>query len=152
MTAEICGAVSGIDYWTASNGSKRRDLIRRIADLARRFHQAGFIHKDFYLAHIFVAERNDELDLTLIDLQRVLGPRAFRTRWLVKDIGSMIYSLEKVGAKRAELLRLFKLYQGGHRLGAAERKFLRQALKRAAWLHRPEAKIWRTRAEGSFSR
>ena len=147
MTAEIGDAVSGIDYWARSNKSKRRNLLRRIADLARRFHQAGFIHKDFYLAHLFVAEQDDELELTLIDLQRVLGPRAFRARWLIKDFGSMMFSLEKIGAKRAELLRLFKFYQGGRRLGRAERKFLGKALKRVAWLRgrrpkfgEPEAK------------
>lgn len=140
MTAEICGAVSGYDYWAASNDSKHRTLIRRIADLARRFHQAGFIHKDFYLNHIFVAERADELELTLIDLQRVLGPRTFRTRWLVKDFGSILFSLEKAGAKRAGLLRLFKLYKGGRRLGAAERIFLRKSLKKAARLHRHKPK------------
>lgn len=135
MTAEISGAVQGYDFWAASNDSSRRDFIRRIADLARRFHQAGFIHKDFYLNHIFVTEHGGELDLTLIDLQRVLGPDKFRARWLLKDFGSMLFSLEKAGAKRAAILRLFKLYKGGRRLGAPERKFLWKALKRAAWLH-----------------
>jgi heptose I phosphotransferase len=135
MTAEISGAVSGYDFWAASSDSKRRDFIPQLAELARRFHEAGFIHKDFYLGHIFVAERKNELELTLIDLQRVLGPRKFRTRWLVKDFGSMLFALEKAGAKRAAQLRFFKLYKGGRRLGLAEKKFLRKSLKRAAWLH-----------------
>ncbi|HEY5298763.1 MAG TPA: lipopolysaccharide kinase InaA family protein [Verrucomicrobiae bacterium] len=134
MTAEIRGARSGYDYW-AANHSQSRHLIQQIADLARRFHQAGFIHKDFYLDHIFMAEGNGEVDLTLIDLQRVLGPGKFRERWLLKDFGSLLYSLEKAGVKRGGLLRLFKLYKGDHPLGAVERKFLRKALKRAAWLH-----------------
>jgi heptose I phosphotransferase len=135
MTAEIIGAVSGYEFWAASNDFKRRNFIPRLADLARRFHQAGFIHKDFYLGHIFVAERNDELELTLIDLQRVMGPRKFRARWLLKDFGSMLFALQKAGAKRAGQLRFFKLYKGQQRLGASERKFLGKALKRAAWLH-----------------
>jgi lipopolysaccharide core heptose(I) kinase len=140
LTAEIGGAVSGYDYWAAGSGSQRRALIRRIAGLAQRFHQAGFIHKDFYLNHIFVAERADGLELTLIDLQRVLGPRTFRTRWRVKDFGALLFSLEKAGAKRAELLRLFKLYQGGQRLGTAEKIFLWRSLGRAARLHRHKPK------------
>jgi hypothetical protein len=135
MTAEIGGAVSGYDYWAKSNDSRRRALIRRIADLARRFHQAGFIHKDFYLDHIFVAERAGEPEVTLIDLQRVFRPRTFRTRWRVKDFGSLLFSLEKAGAERAGLLRLFKLYRGGQRPGAAEKIFLWRALNRAAWVH-----------------
>lgn len=135
MTAEIRDAVQGYEFWAASGDSQRRDFIGRIGDLARRFHGAGFIHKDFYLNHIFVTKRNNELELTLIDLQRVLGPRAFRTRWLVKDFGSMLFSLEKAGAKRATLLRLFKIYSGNKQSGAAEKNFLRKSLKRAAWLH-----------------
>jgi heptose I phosphotransferase len=135
MTAEISGAVSGYDFWAASSDSKRRSFIPQLADLARRFHAAGFIHKDFYLGHIFVAERDSRLELSLIDLQRVLGPCKFRTRWLVKDFGSMLFALQKAGAKRATQLRFFKLYKSRQRLGAPEKKFLRKSLKRAAWLH-----------------
>jgi hypothetical protein len=135
MTAEIRGAVSGYDYWAKSDDSRRRALVRQVADLARRFHQAGFIHKDFYLDHIFVADQAGEPEVTLIDLQRVLGPRRFHSRWLVKDFGSLLFSLEKAGASRAGLLRLFKLYRGGRRLGVAEKIFLWRALNRAAWVH-----------------
>lgn len=135
MTAEIIGAVSGYEFWATSDDSKRRDFIPLLAELARGFHQAGFIHKDFYLGHIFVAERKNGLELTLIDLQRAMGPRSFRTRWLLKDFGSMLFALQKAGANRAAQLRFFKLYKKGQPLGAAEKKFLRKALKRAAWLH-----------------
>ena len=147
MTAEISGAVSGYDFWAASNASQRRAFIPQLADLARRFHQAGFIHKDFYLGHIFVAQRQNELELTLIDLQRVMGPRRFRTRWLVKDFGSMLFALEKAGAKRAGLLRFFKLYKNRQPLGAAEKKFLRKTLQRAAWLHERKPKFGEPESE-----
>jgi Lipopolysaccharide kinase (Kdo/WaaP) family len=140
MTAEITGAVSGYDFWAASNDSQRRNFIPQLADLARRFHQAGFIHKDFYLGHIFVAEREGELELTLIDLQRVMGPQKFRTRWLLKDFGSMLFALQKAGAKHAGLMRFFKLYKKGEKIGATEKNFLRKALKRAAWLHQRKPK------------
>jgi hypothetical protein len=140
MTAEISGAVSGYDFWAAGNNSQRRNFIPELAGLARQFHQAGFIHKDFYLGHVFVAQRNDQLELTLIDLQRVMGPRRFRTRWLLKDFGSMLFALQKAGAKRIAQLRFFKLYKKGQRLDAPGKNFLRQALKRAAWLHKRKPK------------
>jgi heptose I phosphotransferase len=147
MTAEIIGAVSGYEFWAASSDSQRRDFIPQLADLARRFHQAGFIHKDFYLGHIFVAERDGQLELTLIDLQRVLGPRKFRARWLVKDFGSMLFALQKAGAKRAAQLRFFILYKNGKQSGAAEKKFLRKSLKRAAWLHGRKPKFGEPESE-----
>ena len=140
LTAEIVGAVSGYQYWAASGEARHRVLIRRIADLARRFHAAGFIHKDFYLDHLFVAERDGEPEVTLIDLQRVLGPRRFRERWLVKDFGSILFSLERAGVKRAGLFRVFKLYLGGRRAGAADRRFLWKCLRKAARLHRHRPK------------
>jgi hypothetical protein len=147
MTAEISGAVSGYEFWAASSDSKRRDFIPQLAEMARRFHAAGFIHKDFYLGHIFVEERNGRLELTLIDLQRVLGPRKFRTRWLLKDFGSMLFALQKAGAKRAAQLRFFKLYKNGKRLGAADKRFLRKSLKRAAWLHGRKPKFGEPESE-----
>ena len=147
MTAEIIDAVSGYDFWAASSNSKRRHFIPQLAELAGRFHAAGFIHKDFYLGHIFVAERGGELELTLIDLQRVLGPQKFRTRWLLKDFGSMLFALQKAGAKRAAQLRFFKLYKDRQRLGAAEKKFLRKSLKRAAWLHGRKPKFGEPESE-----
>jgi hypothetical protein len=147
MTAEISCAVQGYDFLAAHSDSKWRDLIQGIAGLARRFHQAGFIHKDFYLNHIFVSERSNGLELTLIDLQRVLGPGSFRTRWLIKDFGSMLYAFEKAGARRFSLLRLFKLYKGRQPLGVAEKKFLRKSLKRATWLHGRKPKFGEPESE-----
>jgi len=141
MTAEIPGAVSGYDFWAASSDPKKREFIPRLADLAKRFHQAGFIHKDFYLDHIFVAEREDDLELTIIDLQRVLGPRTFRKRWLIKDVGSMLFALQKAGAKWPTILRFFKLYHGTRRSSGKERKFLWKALKRAARVHEHKPKF-----------
>lgn len=141
MTAEIGDATPGVDYWRTSTHLQRRRLIERIAGFARQFHQAGFIHKDFYLSHLFVAERNGELDLTLIDLQRVLGPSSFRARWLCKDIGSMMFSLERAGANRISALRLFTLYRGAGRSSKTDKRFLRHALRRVAWLHRRTARV-----------
>jgi hypothetical protein len=134
LTAEILDAMYSLGYWRAGTALQRRRLIRRIADLARRFHQAGFIHRDFYLVHLFVAEREGDVDLTMIDLHRVMGPGSFLTRWRVKDIGSLMFSLEREGTPRATILRLFKLYRGAGRSTAADRLFLWRALRRAAWL------------------
>jgi hypothetical protein len=140
MTAEVAGAASGYDFWAASNDTRRRALIHQLADLARRLHAAGFIHKDFYLNHIFVTEHAGGLELTLIDLQRALGPGTFRARWRLKDFGSMLFALQKAGAKHAGLLRFFKLYKGRGAREAAQKRFLARALKRAAWVHRRKPK------------
>ena len=60
MTEEISGGLPADDFLKehfAARGSdfrKKRLLVRQIARLARRFHGAGFYHRDFYLCHFFV--------------------------------------------------------------------------------------------------
>ena len=46
-----------------------RRAVRAIADLARRLHACGLVHRDLYLCHLFA--RPGEYELTLIDLARL---------------------------------------------------------------------------------
>lgn len=99
ITAAIPGGVSADKVFAGLHGQARTEFIKRVADLTRRFHGAGFIHKDYYLSHIFVAGN----DLYLIDLQRAVGPGSFGDRWRVKDLGQLVYTLQLAGATDAEL-------------------------------------------------
>src|SRR5690606_11497690 len=85
MAAEIIGGMPADDSMRQFAPARRRSLALPIADFTRRFHEAGFIHKDYYLCHIFVVETGDGWELFVIDLQRVLGPGKFLRRWLLKD-------------------------------------------------------------------
>lgn len=99
MTEEIAGGVSADKVFAKLTGGARREFIDRVAELTRRFHGAGFIHKDYYLSHVFVAGS----DLYLIDLQRVTGPGKFADRWRVKDLSQLAYTFELAGATADEL-------------------------------------------------
>jgi tRNA A-37 threonylcarbamoyl transferase component Bud32 len=77
--------------------------LAEIGKLMRRFHDAGFIHKDSYLCHIFVAGEK----LYFIDLQRVLGPGRFAQRWIVKDLAALAHSAERIGLPAEEILRAY---------------------------------------------
>jgi tRNA A-37 threonylcarbamoyl transferase component Bud32 len=96
MTAEIAGGVPADTVATPA-------LLERIGKLTRQFHDAGFIHKDYYLCHIFVA--GDVL--YFIDLQRVLGPRRFSQRWIVKDLAALAHSAARIGVAHEALLRAY---------------------------------------------
>ncbi|QDT36164.1 lipopolysaccharide kinase InaA family protein [Stratiformator vulcanicus] len=91
-------------------------LIDRVADVAGRFHQAGFNHRDFYTCHFFVREREEhhaevDFDVHLIDLQRVQHwPSLLRRRWIVKDLGQFIYSCPQRLFGRDEFDRFFRRY------------------------------------------
>lgn len=102
--------------------------------LARRFHGAGLVHKDFYIGHVLVAPVAGAPELFLIDLQRVMKPSWFRSRWLLKDLGAMAYSTLNAKATPGMLMRAYLDYSNAETLGLREKSIARGALRRVAWL------------------
>ena len=110
---------------------RKWDLLKKLGELARTFQDAGFIHKDFYLKHIFVVERGDDWDLYLIDLQRVLGPRAHRQRWYLKDLSALAHSARRrARLSLPDILRIYLGYAGATKLQAADKQFLENVWRR----------------------
>jgi hypothetical protein len=136
MTAEICGGQPADMFWRTHDRASRRALIAAVAGFTRRFHDEGFIHKDYYLAHIFVVERDGHLDLHLIDLQRVMGPARFRRRWIVKDLGGLAFSAVRSGVSRTNMLRFYKKCFDVGRLDADDKKLIRKIRARVARISR----------------
>jgi len=134
MTAEIVGAIEGHTYAQRLRAPERGRLLLRVAEMAQRFHQAGLVHKDYYVGHVLVRPTSGEPELFLIDLQRVVQPCCFRARWVAKDLGALAYSTLKAGATRAELLRAYLAYCAKPALGAPEKRTARRVLGRVAWL------------------
>jgi heptose I phosphotransferase len=96
-----------------------RALLRGVAEVARKFHGAGLNHRDFYLCHFLVHDRDwsqwregDELQLVLIDLHRVQRRNAVPRRWLVKDLGGLFFSALDAGLTRRDWLRFVEHYRG----------------------------------------
>ncbi len=134
MTAQIQGGVPGDAYVKSLSPQQRRQFMEPLAELTRSFHGAGFIHKDYYLGHVFVVDRPEKPELFLIDLQRVLGPARFRERWLVKDVGGLAYSARKAGVSRTDLMRLYKKCFRKNRLEERDKRLIRKILRRVNWL------------------
>ena len=70
---------------------RKQDLIKKIAELAKNMHSAGFGHQDFYLVHMFIKEQNND-EFFLIDLQRLIIQKNLSKRWRVKDLAQLYYS------------------------------------------------------------
>jgi tRNA A-37 threonylcarbamoyl transferase component Bud32 len=136
MTADIDGGQAADVFWRTHNRSCRRALIAALASLTRQFHTAGFIHKDYYLPHVFVVERDGNLNPFLIDLQRVMGPAQFRHRWIIKDIGALAFSAERAGISHTDMLRFYQKYSRVSRLKADDKKLIRIIWKRVARIRR----------------
>jgi hypothetical protein len=71
-------------------------LIREVAGIVRRFHEAGYNHRDLYCRHFFIKEQaSGQREIRLIDLQRVQRRRWRRRRWIVKDLAQLAWSAPK---------------------------------------------------------
>jgi len=148
LTAEIAGGIAAHDYVRTLKVKARRELALQIADLARRFHGAGFAHKDHYLSHIFIVPSGSPTtapDYYYIDLQRLIRPRLFQTRWVIKDLAVLGYSALLSGATRADLMRFCHAYFQRSRLTADDRRLIRSVMSRVNGLRQRRPKydvIW----------
>lgn len=103
----------------------KRALIRRVAAIVRAMHDAGVNHRDLYLGHFLMPRpaleaRDVDAPLYLIDLHRSQVRRRVPSRWRVKDLGGLYFSVARFGFTRADLFRFVRAYSG---------KALRQALR-----------------------
>ena len=108
VTAALPDATQA-DWWIRERPARRAELLSAVAALARRFHQAGLYHQDFYLCHFFVREPAGGMELSLIDFQRA-GLHRGRRRWIVKDLAELLFSLRQEGYGPADRSRFLELY------------------------------------------
>ncbi len=121
-------------------GTRSRDLhavIRRIAEIARRFHQAGYNHRDFYCGHFFIKEDAPAVfDVKLIDLQRVQSRRWFRRRWIVKDLAQLAWSASRHHIGCTDRMAFMRHYLGVRKLQAGHKRLIRAVLAKQARMER----------------
>jgi heptose I phosphotransferase len=118
---------------------RKRTLLGRLAELARRFHGAGLNHQDFYLNHFFLG--GDDT-LYLLDLQRVQRRRRVPRRSLVKDLAQLNYSAQVYGGfSRSDRLRFLRCYLQVERLGPQEKELVREVLGKTARIARHDVKL-----------
>ncbi|MGD8631856.1 MAG: lipopolysaccharide core heptose(I) kinase RfaP [Gammaproteobacteria bacterium] len=97
----------------------KRELLGRVARVARLLHGSGMNHRDFYLCHFLLDCSVDVLQqpaaarhLWLIDLHRVQLRRRTPLRWMIKDIGGLYFSAMRIGLTRRDLFRFMQVYRG----------------------------------------
>ncbi len=127
---------------TPPRGSSHRDrdlhrLIRQLALTVRRFHAAGYNHRDLYGCHFFVKEpAPGEFEIRLIDLQRVQRRRRFRRRWLVKDLAQLAWSAPHDRIKCTHKMAFIRHYLGVRKLRPADKRLIREVLAKQQVMRR----------------
>lgn len=121
VTEDLAPTISLEDYcrdWPVNPPpvALKRALLRRVADMARRMHEGGVNHRDFYICHFLLhldpAPTPESLKLSLIDLHRAQIREKTPRRWRDKDLAALHFSALDIGLTRRDLFRFLKLYFG----------------------------------------
>lgn len=115
----------------------RRNRLDRLADFIARFHNTGFVHRDLYLAHIFINVDNDSAAVfALIDLQRAFRPAIRKRRWVVKDLAALNFSTPTDRVAPTERLRFLSRYTRTCGQFGSARSLARSIRRKTDWMRR----------------
>ena len=90
-------------------------ILASLASIARELHAAGINHRDFYLCHFmlktqFIANQHQAPETYVVDLHRAQLRPQVPERWLVKDLGSLLFSSLNLQFTRRDYLRFLQVY------------------------------------------
>ncbi len=94
----------------------KRWLIEEIALIARKLHQHGLNHRDFYLCHFLLSipdgleNVRQPIQLYLIDLHRAQWRTKTPLRWIIKDLAALYFSSKEIILTQRDLYRFMKVY------------------------------------------
>lgn len=94
---------------------EQRRLLLAIAAFSRRLHGAGFVHRDFYLCHLWArisTLTNPRPELMVIDLHRARRFATLPPRYRLRDLAALLYSAFDLNPGPVTLLRFVRLYSG----------------------------------------
>lgn len=92
----------------------KRELIKAVAETARKFHENGMNHRDFYICHLCLDQQKlaqGEIHLYLIDLHRVGIRPSIKPSDRLKDMAALYFSAMDIGLTRRDFLRFLKIYR-----------------------------------------
>ena len=129
---------------------EKRRLVMEVATFARRFHQSGLVHRDFYLCHLLKNRDPRITALGVLDLHRALIFKSIPERWRLRDLAALLYSTFDLPVSRLSWLRFVRVYTGRplQEVFAEDGAFWRGVYARALRLYRKGARKGLTR--GNF--
>jgi heptose I phosphotransferase len=148
ITEELENTVSLEDYsrnWHAEppDFTVKKNITKRVAEIARCLHQNGVNHRDFYICHFLIdissleKVSDDGLCMYLIDLHRVQLRKHTPRRWRIKDLAGLFFSSMDIGLTRRDVFRFMTMYSGKplRRLLREDAGFWESVQKRAVKLY-----------------
>jgi len=130
VTEKICGValpeyLRGVAHGAVALRSKREN-IKRLAQLLRRFHAAGFVHGDLLAGNIFIAAGGDsDGEFYFMDNDRTRRYPSWSRQTLWKRNLIQLNRLPLPGISLQDRMRFLRAYLNVKRLSAADRRFAR---------------------------
>ncbi|MCB1691662.1 MAG: lipopolysaccharide core heptose(I) kinase RfaP [Pseudomonadales bacterium] len=144
VTAELLNTISLEDLVRQGGISPvlKRALIAKVAWICKTMHRSGLNHRDLYICHFHLdLSSMSPLRLYVIDLHRAQLRDKTPRRWIVKDLGELLFSTAEAGLTKRDLLRFVRAYSDRSLRDALryERRFWRDVRSRADRLDDREA-------------
>jgi hypothetical protein len=115
----------------------KRNLIEGVALMTRQMHQAGWVHRDYYLGHIFVGGGLEgSKKLAVIDVQRAEHRPGWWIRSRIKDLASLQFSADPRYIRPADRIRFLKKYWGVTRFNRWHRFLIRWIISKSERIKR----------------
>lgn len=119
------------------DGREVRALVMQVAAFARAFHDAGLVHRDFYICHLLRSTDHPESPLAVLDLHRARRFAELPARWRLRDLAALQFSILDLPVSRRDWLRFVRVYTGQplRRTFVEDGNFWRAVHRRAERLH-----------------
>ena len=149
LLTEDLGEANRLDDFLKVNGAipsrgkmleTKKRILKNLADITRKMHSAGINHRDYYLCHILLDDREQ---LYVIDLHRVNVREKVGQRWMVKDLAALLFSSLEVPVTHGQRLVFYKRYMQINRLSTHDKTLIRLIVKKCNKIARHTEKMYR---------
>jgi len=130
---------------------RKERLIKAVALLARKMHDQGFNHRDFNATHVLVGPEkgNGGFDLALFDLQRMDRKKWLRSKWFIKTMAHLSYTMPEPHFSDQDRLLLFQTYKDSSNLQLMDRLQLHWIRMKIQKIKRHTEKIIKRREQNA---
>ena len=97
--------------WSGEEALARRSFLRRVGHLARRIHDAGFVHPDLHGGNVLVGPERSLPSIHVIDLHTVRSRPVVVPEVREADLAKLLHSM-RTATTVADRVRVLRAYEG----------------------------------------
>lgn len=133
---------------------KKIFILKAIADLTRKMHDGGFNHLDFNADHVMIGpgEEDGNIQLALLDFQRIDRRKWMRFRWIIKTMAELFYTMPPPVFTDEDRLFIFEQYNNRACKGLWDRFVLMWIIRKAKRIGKHTEKIIARKQKISLSK